>query len=73
MDEQFKIRSYGYGELAHLYFPNITKKSACTRFKSWISENEKLLNRLYEIGYQKKQRLLTPRQVKLIIEAFGEP
>jgi Secretion system C-terminal sorting domain len=30
MNEQFKIRSYGYGELALLYFPNCNKNSAST-------------------------------------------
>ncbi|MEZ4798197.1 MAG: DUF4248 domain-containing protein [Flavobacteriales bacterium] len=28
MEETFKIRAYGYSELAQLYFPHITKKSA---------------------------------------------
>jgi hypothetical protein len=27
-NETFKVRAYGYGELAQLYFPTITKKSA---------------------------------------------
>ena len=42
MDEQFKIRSYGYGELAMLYFPNSAKKCASVQFRRWIIFNKKL-------------------------------
>ena len=73
MDGQFKIRSYGYGELALLYFPNSTKKSASTQLGRWVRQNEKLKMQLLALGYQPRKKILTPSQVKLIIELFGEP
>ena len=73
MDEQFKIRSYGYGELALLYFPNSAKKSASTQLGRWIRENESLKNQLKELGYKKGKKILTPNQVKTLAQYFGEP
>ena len=73
MDGQFKIRSYGYGELALLYFPNSTKKSASTQLGRWMRQNEKLKLQLLELGYKPRNKILTPVQVKLIVELIGEP
>ena len=73
MDEQFKIRSYGYGELAQLYFPNIAKKSASAQLRRWIKNNNVVLTTLLKNGYQIGNRILTPAQVKIIVDEFGEP
>ena len=73
MDGQFKIRSYGYSELALLYFPNSTKKSASTQLCRWVRQNEGLENRLAEFGFKPRKKILTPKQVELIIDFFGEP
>lgn len=73
MDEQFKIRSYGYCELALLYFPHSTKKSASTQLGRWIRQHEILKIRLFESGLKPGKKILTPNQVKLIVELFGDP
>lgn len=73
MEKEFVIRSYSYCELAMLYFPNSTKKSASAQLGRWIRGNEKLKSQLTEMGFKPKKKLLTPNQVKLIIEVFGEP
>ena len=73
MEKEFVIRSYSYCELAMLYFPNSTKKSASAQLGRWIRGNQKLKNQLMEMGFKPKKKLLTPNQVKLIIEFFGEP
>jgi hypothetical protein len=72
-EETFKVRAYGYGELAQLYFPNITKQSASVQFRRWIVLNTKLQNELMKIGFKPGLRLLTPKQVKLIVDYLGEP
>lgn len=71
-EEKFKVRAYGYGELALLYFPNSSKVSATTQFSRWIRQNENLKMKLFELGYKPK-KILTPCQVKLIVDFFGEP
>ena len=73
MDEQFKIRSYGYGELALLYFPNSTKKSASTQLGRWVRQNQNLKMKMVELGFKPRKKILTPIQVKLIIDFFGAP
>jgi hypothetical protein len=72
-EETFKVRAYGYGELAQLYFPNISKKSATWQLRKWIVSDKSLLPELINCGFKKGNRLLTPAHVKLIIEKFGEP
>jgi hypothetical protein len=73
MDKEFRIRSYGYCELALLYFPNSNKRSASTQLGRWVQQNEKLKIQLLGLGYKPRQKILTPSQVKLIVELFGEP
>ena len=73
MEEPFKIRTYGFGELAQLYFPNITKKSASAQLRRWIKMSKAVMPILINLGYKPGNRLLTPVQVKVIINEFGEP
>jgi hypothetical protein len=73
MDGQFKIRSYGYGELAQLYFPDITKKSASWQLTKWIKADITLFEKLKKNGYKPNTRRLMPKHVRLIIEAFDYP
>lgn len=73
MEDKFKMRSYGYGELALLYFPNITKKSASSQLGNWIRSNINLKNKLIELGFKPGKRILTPKQVETIISNIGEP
>jgi hypothetical protein len=73
MEENFKIRTYSFGELARLYFPHITCKSASKQLRIWININTRLSRRLLDCGYISKQRIITPAQVKIIVEELGEP
>lgn len=72
-NEPFKVRAYGYGELAQLNFPNITKKSASWQLRIWIVTSASFIKKLKAAGYVKGRRLLTPLQVGLIVGEFGEP
>ncbi|MCF8201393.1 MAG: DUF4248 domain-containing protein [Bacteroidia bacterium] len=73
MEKEFVIRSYSYCELAMLYFPNSTKKSASAQLGRWIRQNEKLIMQWVELGFKPRKKILPPCQVKMIVEAFGEP
>ena len=73
MDDKFKIKSYGFGELAQMYFPTITKKSASAQLRKWIKFSERTNSRLIQNDYKSGIRILTPNQVKIIIDEFGEP
>ena len=66
-------RSYGFKELAVLYFPNIAPASASIRLKQWIKDDTELLEALQETNYHLSNRILTPRQKELILISFGSP
>jgi len=69
----FTLKSYGMQELGLLYFPTSTPASASMQLKKWITKSEKLLTDLSEAGYRSGQKLLTPKQVRLIVDHVGEP
>jgi hypothetical protein len=71
--EVFKIRSYGFQELAQLYLPNIQPRSASARLKAWIKRNKNLSEKLDQVGFVKGCRVLTPEMVREIVGVIGEP
>lgn len=73
MEDTFKIRSYGFQELATLYLPNIQPRSASMRLRAWIDRNPELKNHLKSIGFIKGSKLLTPEMVKVIVDTIGAP
>jgi hypothetical protein len=73
MEKEFVIRSYSYCELAMLYFPNSTKKSASAQLGRWIRQNQRLLDNLVELGFRKGKRILTPKQIDVLINFLGAP
>ena len=69
-----KHHAYHKQELAALYFPGDSKRNAGYKFRTLLQTTPGLLDRLYnEAFYTKKQRIITPRQLKIIVEALGEP
>jgi hypothetical protein len=73
MEKEFQIRCYPFVELAQLYFANTSKRSASRQLKKWIDLNKNLSEKLYVDGLGKTLRILSPAQVKLIVEVLGEP
>ena len=61
-------KTYGRMELAQLYFPYITQKSATRKLGQWIATNPTL-----SAAILPNTRTLTPRQVRLIFDEVGEP
>ncbi|MCX6258429.1 MAG: DUF4248 domain-containing protein [Bacteroidia bacterium] len=72
-EQEFQIRTYGFGELACLYFPKCTKKSASRIFSQWIHGSPKLISMLKEYGWEKGKRSLTPKQVRILVDFFDPP
>jgi hypothetical protein len=69
----FPIRIYGWTELALLYNPELKPESAVKRLRRWVDKNHELRAGLKRTGWQKGSKLLTPLQVKTIVEYLGEP
>lgn len=68
-----KITTYSVKELSGMYFPHSSGRAATTQLKRWLELNTVLQQRLAETGYVAGQKLLTPRQVALIVDYLGEP
>lgn len=69
----FKLREYGRMELAQAYCPDIAPESAWKKLRSWIELSPGLAERLRALGYDGHTRSFTPAQVRLIVDAIGEP
>ena len=69
----FEIREYGRSELASLYSPNIEPMSAWRKFRRWMMKSPHLIENLEALGYDNRQHIFTPIQVRMIIAALGEP
>ena len=73
MKAEFKVREYGRMELAQAYCPGIAPESAWRKFRKWIQQFPGLEERLGAIGYTSRSRSFTPAQVRMIVDALGEP
>lgn len=67
------VRSYGKGELSSMYNPNISPSAARKKLSQWMHHHPTLMHRLLDTGYNENQRAFTPKQVRLIFDALGEP
>ena len=72
-EKTFQYRTYGKGELALLYLPNILQQSAVDRFNEWIEAAPGLKERLLATGMNPRARNYPPAQVRLIIEVLQDP
>ena len=71
--EKFNIRTYSKKELALLYFPDSIPHTAVNDLMAWILRCTPLIRQLEAAGYEKKSRMFTPHQIRLIVEHLGEP
>ena len=60
-------------EIATLYFPNISQKSASEKLTSWINRCRPLHSRLKKSGYSSGCHYFSDRQVAMIYDYLGEP
>lgn len=71
--EDFKIRSYTKKELALMYFPDSTPRTAVNHLMAWIHKCSPLWDELQKSAYQKTCKAFSPKQTKVIIDFLGEP
>jgi hypothetical protein len=72
-EKNFIVRAYGYGELALLYFPNSTKKSASTQLARWIKLHTNLHEQLVNSGLKRGIKIFTPKHVEILVAYLGWP
>ncbi|HEY4785167.1 MAG TPA: DUF4248 domain-containing protein [Bacteroidales bacterium] len=71
--KSFEIRTFGFGELAQLYFPHVTKSSASRMLGHWIYSCPTLVKELMKLEWKKHAKYFTPKQVKALIKHFDPP
>ena len=72
-DEKFEIKSYGFGQLAQLYYPDRGERSAIQLFREEMKLTRGLWDALTAVGYKPYCKVLTRGQVKTIVQFLGEP
>ena len=72
-EEKWKNRSFGWLELGILYSPMIPPAAPPRRLKAWVLANKILVTLLKAAGWNRKQRVMTPKQVECIVEILGRP
>ena len=72
-ENDFPIRTYGKGELAAKYMPDVQQQTAVNRFNEWIHLCPGLEERLAATGWSLERRKYTPAQVRIIVKAVGTP
>jgi hypothetical protein len=72
-EPEFKIRPMKKWELAQMYKPNISRKSAVHTLKDWINNNPELVRELRATNYNHRSKELTAVQVELITFYLGKP
>ena len=71
--EAFIIRAYGRTELAQCYFPHLNSQVAYRKLQHWIDYYPHLRERLNATTTHPRSRVYMPVQVRMIVEAIGEP
>lgn len=72
-EKKWKNRSLSWLELGILYSPSLTPAAASRRLKAWVLANKILISLLSAVGWNRRQRVMTPKQVERIVEILGEP
>ena len=70
---QFQIKSYPFGALAQMYYPDRGERSAVRLFREELVLTRGLKEALEAVGYKPYCKVLTRGQVKTIVQFLGEP
>lgn len=63
---------YQFGRLALRYYPDRGYKRALSLFRDELHYTRGLMDALKKVGYHDHQRMMTPRQVRIIERYLGE-
>ena len=72
-DQTTKLKPYGKGELAQMYFPDASPKWALRLFNRELHNVRGLIMRLRRRGWTPSARFLRKEWVRIIFEAIEPP
>lgn len=61
-----------FGHIAMAYYPELGYKAALRMFRKEIEQSAKLYEELKALGYKGNERILSPRQLRVIEDYLGE-
>ena len=67
------VSSYGFGQLAQLYYPDRDERSAVRLFREEMKLTRGLWDALTAVNYKPYCKVLTRGQVRTIVRFLGEP
>ena len=71
--ERFRIKPYGFGELAQMYYPDHNYDSARALFREEMHLTRGMWPAMVSQGYRENTKMLTRSQVRTIVRFLGEP
>ena len=71
--KRFRIKPYGFGELAQMYYPDHNYDSALLLFREEMHLTRGMWKDMVAEGYKEKTKMLTRAQVRTIVQFLGEP
>ncbi len=70
----FTIKPYGKSEFAQMMFPDMDNpRSAQDKLLRWIKKSPKFHRELLSLGNGKNDNEYTVRQIRLMVDKWGEP
>lgn len=69
----FTIRTYAKSDLALLYCPHASRKSALRTLQRWINGCPMLQEELKSLHYQPRRHFFLTPEVQAIVRHLGEP
>ena len=67
------VSSYGFGQLAQLYYPDHNYDSALRHFREEMHLTRGMWKAMTAQGYKENTKQLTRAQVRTIVQFLGEP
>ena len=71
--KKFRIKSFAFGSLAQMYYPDRSERSAIRLFREELLVTRGLREALEAVGYRSYNKIFTRGQVKVIVQFLGEP
>ena len=71
--KRFVIKTYNFGELAQMYYPDHNYDSALRHFREEMHKTRGMWPAMVAEGYHENTKTLTRSQVRTIVRFLGEP
>ena len=69
--KRFRIKPYGFGELAQMYYPDHNYDSALQHFREEMHLTRGMWAAMVAEGYKENTKILTRAQVRTIVQFLG--